>query len=525
MWINRRRPGCLALPFLLAATLGQPLLADAPLSAIDWLSQSVATPATLPRAVPLPAPGARAPTSAGVPAPNEITVAPLGRRPPAALGLVTASRSGLPLDIWTQSQSGELARLVRAERPDALPAVRGLLYTLLLAEFSPPRDGDPQNALFLARIDKLLDMGALDPALALLEMLEKPDPESFRRWFDVSLLVGEEERACRVMSTTPQIAPTFPARIFCLARGGDWNAAALSLRTGTTLGTIEPAMDALLARFLDPDLFEGEADLPPPERPSPLVLRLMEAIGQPMATATLPVAFAQADLRSNSGWKARIEAGERLARTGAIPSNRLLGLYSEQKPAASGGVWERVRGVQAVEAALAAQDADAASTALPPVWAEMQAQELEVPFAQMFGARLASLGMAGDAGALAFRIGLLSDSFEQVAMRRTAPDEAEAFLIGIARGEADGLVAPDQMGVAIQTAFAARTPALDENTARLLTEKRLGEALLKTIDRVTMGASGDLRDVTGGLALLRHVGLEKVARQAALELLILERRG
>jgi hypothetical protein len=34
-----------------------------------------------------------------------------------------------------------------------------------------------------------------------------------------------------------------------------------------------------------------------------------------------------------------------------------------------------------------------------------------------------------------------------------------------------------------------------------------------------------LRGVTDGLALLRHVGLEDVARRTALELMILERRG
>lgn len=526
MWINRRFIGRLALLPALAAGMSGPLAADeAPLSAIDWLSQSVATPATLPRPVPPNQPGVRAPTTTGVPVPGTITVAPLGRRPPVGLGLVTAGRSGLPFDVWAKSQSGELARLLHEEPPDALPAVRGLLYTLLLAEFAPPVDGDPQNALFLARIDKLLDLGALEPALALLEMLEKPDPESFRRWFDVSLLVGEEERACRVMAATPQIAPTFPARIFCLARGGDWNAAALSLRTGSTLGTIEPAMDALLARFLDPDLFEEDDDLPPPDRPSPLVLRLMEAIGQPLPTATLPVAFAQADLRSNSGWKTRIEAGERLSRTGAIPPNRLLGLYSEQQPAASGGVWERVRAIQKLDAALSAGDGAAVAVALPPVWDQMQEQELEVPFAQMFGARLAALDLPDATGRLAFRIGLLSDSFEQVALRRQPSGEADAFLSGLARGEVDGLIPPDQMGVAIQKAFAATTPALEENSARLLSERRLGEALLWAIDRITMGASGDLREVTGGLALLRQVGLEKIARQAALELLLLERRG
>ena len=67
-------------------------------------------------------------------------------------------------------------------------------------------------------------------------MTETPEPEPFRRWFDIALLIGREDRACDIMLETPQIAPTFPARIFCLARSGDWNAAALSLRTGETLG-------------------------------------------------------------------------------------------------------------------------------------------------------------------------------------------------------------------------------------------------------------------------------------------------
>ena len=174
---------------------------------------------------------------------------------------------------------------------------------------------------------------------------------------------------------------------------------------------------------------------------------------------------------------------------------------------------------------MSAQDQAAVAAALPQVWDQMQAQELEVPFAQLFGARLAALDLPGAPGMLAFRIGLLSDSFEQVAQRRTATSDAEAFLIGLAQGETDGLTPPDQLGMAIQAAFATTTPALDEDTTRLLAERRLGEALLQAMDQVTMGASGDLLDGTAGLARMRHVGLEKVARQAALELLLLERRG
>ena len=62
-------------------------------------------------------------------------------------------------------------------------------------------------------------------------------------------------------------------------------------------------------------------------------------------------------------------------------------------------------------------------------------------------------GLKGDAGALAFRVGLLSDAYEKVAVAHKPQDSTEAFLIGVARGEAGVGTPPDQMGVAIADAF------------------------------------------------------------------------
>jgi hypothetical protein len=59
----------------------------------------------------------------------------------------------------------------------------------------------------------------------------------------------------------------------------------------------------------------------------------------------------------------------------------------------------------------------------------------------------------------------------------------------------------------------------------LLDEGRLGEALLRAMDLVTQGAVGGMDELTDGLALLRALGLDGVARRAALEILILDRRG
>ncbi len=338
----------------------------------------------------------------------------------------------------------------------------------------------------------------------------------------MALLLGEEDAACDLMRSNPQIAPTFPARVFCLARGGDWNAAALSLRTGETLGFVDADMAALLSRFLDPDLYEGEPDLPAPLRPSPLVFRLREAIGQPMSTSTLPLAFAQADLRANSGWKTRLEAAERLARTGAIGANRLLGLYSEREPAASGGIWDRVAAVQAFDSALDDGDVAAVTRTLPQVWDAMQSVELEVPFAELYGAALAKLPLKGAVAAIALRVGLLSPEYETIARGWTGGD-GDAFLLGLARGQVKDLTPQGDMAIAIQAAFA--TPGLPDRAAQLMSERRTGEALLRAIDDITEGARGDLRDVSEGLRTLRGAGLEDVARRSALQLLLLERRG
>lgn len=494
--------------------------APPPLSAIDWLSRSVATPAAMPKA------GAslNEPPVTSNPMPGAITTRPLDTKTLDTIGLLPSHSTGLPRGLWGATPDADLVRMIQAERAEALPAVQSLLYTLLLAELDPPEDASGSGALFLARIDKLLDLGALDPALSMLEQVNPPSAEPFRRWFDIALLTGQEDRACTVMRDTPQVAPTFPARVFCLARGGDWNAAALSLRTGETLGYIEPDMARLLEHFLDPDLFEGEADLPPPARPSPLVLRLMEAIGQPMSTSTLPVAFAQADLRSNAGWKTRLEAAERLARTGAIQANQLFGLYTENAPSASGGIWARVSAVQDLDAALNSGDPAKIATALSAAWFEMTAVELEVPFASFFADRLAKAGLTGPAGTIAFRAALLSDGYEKAARTHVPATGEEAFLAGIALGKPAGLTPGDQMGVAIKSAFQPDA-ALGEGYVRLKSDDRLGEGILKAIDDITEGARGDLRDVTGGLRFLREIGLETVARRAALELLLLERRG
>jgi hypothetical protein len=206
----------------------------------------------------------------------------------------------------------------------------------------------------------LLARGALDPALALMERAGPTDPQVFRRFFDVSLLTGHGDRACRAMDANPDIAPTFPARIFCLARGGDWPAAALSFGTGEALGRFEPMEADLIARFLDPELFEGEGPSATGSRAHAAVVpdaHGHRGTSRPDGAAPRLV---HADLSQLAGWRAQLDAAERLTRSGAIEPQQWFAIYTARVPSASGGVWDRVAAVQALDAALLA--------GTPPVW-------------------------------------------------------------------------------------------------------------------------------------------------------------
>lgn len=507
------------IPFFALSLAALPAVAqeDAPLSAIDWLSQSVEsaalTPGTIaPRVLDEP------PVADDASSPD-ITVTALDRPTPDGAGLLPPDITGLPRALWAGSDPATLVTLVRAERADSLPAVRDLLVTLLLAEADPtvPSDG----SLFLARVDRLLDIGALEPAQALLEAADREAPEVFRRWFDVSLLTGTEDAACAMIRTRPALASTYPARIFCLARNGDWQAAALTLSNARALDAITPEEEALLSRFLDPELFEGEAPLAAPTRPSPLVFRLREAIGEGLPTANLPRAFSHADLRPTAAWRNRMEAAERLVRNGAVTGAVLLAAYTEQSPAASGGVWDRARAIQAFDAAMTAADPARIAATLPPAWQAMQAIRAEVPFARLYADALSTIDLPPEAAALAFRIALLSPGYEAAAQARIPADPAEELLIAIARGNLAGIASPDRRAEGVIAGFTG-APVL-EPVASLIRDGRVGEAILRTVSTMDQGLAGDTTALADAIAALRRLGLEDTARSAALQYLILDR--
>ncbi len=502
------RAAAIALALMPGAALAQQ--SERPLSAIEWLDQ-----ADGPQSVP-GRPALSEPPVAGQVSIPSVEMTQLADATSGAVGLLPPSVTGLPPSLWSGSDAAGLAALWRGAGQQPPPAIAALYHILLLAEAEPPTGAE--GAYLRTRVGMLRRFGAVEPALELLARAGKDTPETFPAWFDLALLSGSESEACSALQGTPGLMPDDGARIYCATLTGDWATAALMYDTGAALGTLKGTVAAVLGQFLDPEMAEEVEPPIPSAVPSPLEFRLFEAIGAPLQTRSLPVAFAMADLRGTIGWKAEIEAAERLTRAGALAPGRLMGLYTRQDASASGGVWDRVSAVQDLDAALARGAADAAGAALDEAWPLMRAEGLEVPFAQLFAGRLGAGAVPTRLRTLVFRLGMLTPDYEAAAA--SAPGTAEAqFLASLARGRPDAALADSPAASMIAAAFDQPPEAAPEH-ADLIRQGRLGEAILSAalqFDR----ADGDPGEMAGALRTLRSVGLEDMARRAALQALIL----
>ncbi len=499
-----------------ALVLALPAAAAEPRSAIPWLSESIEIEDT-------PPPPRRSEARRGA-ADDTITVTPLGAVSRDGVGLLPPSETGFASALWGAAEAAQIAEMIDAHPGEGVPAARALFRRILLAETDPPKGGGAASPVLLARVDRLLGIGALVEARALIDAAGPETPELFRRWFDIGILLDDAAEPCAALRQNPSLSPTLPARVFCLARGGDWNAAEITLTLGQEVGSIGDEQQALLARFLDPALFEEEPEPPVPAPLTALDFLMREAVGMPRPPGPLPLAFLHMDLDEHVPMRTRAEAAERLALSGAIEAPALFAAYRSGEPAASGGVWDRARAVQALDAALAA-DAGV-GPALVAADAALAARGLRVSLAEAYAGRLVALDPspldAEPRRVLAELLLLAGEDAAAAGAAGPAADERLAALLAIAgEGEAPLARAGDRAAAAL--AGLATTAPADDREAELaatLAEGRQGEAMLAALALVRAGPAVDPPALRAALLTLRLAGQEEAARAIALETLL-----
>ncbi|MHA3978722.1 hypothetical protein ACW9UR_13640 [Halovulum sp. GXIMD14794] len=518
----------LAAVLVLGLAAAGPALAQQadPRSAIPWLSDVINTgsDAGLPDL----------PGRPGLPTvrpfdPGEIEVHALDDLPRNGIGVLAPETAGLPRDLWGGASAQRVRRLISDYVPGGVPAARNLGHALLLVESEPPAGSGSDTRVLLARIDALMAAGRLDEAQQLVDAAGVTDPELFRRAFDIGLLTGQVDDDCERLRDSPALSPTLPARVYCLARLGDWSAAALTLSLAREVGGISPEQEMALAWFLDPPAFEGS---PPPAAPEPLTTLdyvVREAVALPRPSHALPLAFIVPDASDDSPLKMRITARERLTREGAMAPARLFEAYRAGTPAASGGVWERAKAVQTLDRAFALGDPAEIAPALAEADLMLSDVGLRPALARTYARQLKAQQPADYGAALRVEVGaLLMLAGEHAAAGPWFPDSNDItsrYLLALASGVTDlpdtPALAP--LKAAVSSGLTATEPPTEDalQISRLIDRGFIGEGLLRALALLEPGPEIDPGDLTAALYLLRAMGLEDVARQVAAETLLL----
>lgn len=367
---------------------------EVPLSAIDWLSLPGLAPLTEELIEPSLRPSDETMTN--------ITVTELALTETKSYGLIPAKISGIPKDFWTDLDPNMLGQLLGSLSTAGLPTTNELLLRALLAET------DGNEAVLTARVQALLDRGAVHAAISLLEQSGINTPATFSLLGQSALLIGNTKRMCQSFISKPHLSKDEALKIYCLAREGDWELAVLTYFTLDALETFNPTISALIKVDLDPELI-GELSLGPivSKRVSELEFRLRESAGQRPPTQGLPLRFAYTDLSETTGWKQQLEAAEKLAIMSSLPANKLLEYYSKGSPSATGGIWERVRTVQALDETFSDPILDPTQD-LEKFWDATENTHLAPVFARAWSDKLSSYQVSETGDHTLFKMQILS---------------------------------------------------------------------------------------------------------------------
>jgi hypothetical protein len=441
-----------------------------------------------------------------------ISVSPIDKVRTDAVGLFSSETVGITADFWGESTGETLAPLIARFDTDALASVKALKMRIILAQLEAPETQRGTSDILAARLDYLIAAGALEQAEALRHLANASEPALYQRWFDVGLLSQRAERVCQATLQNMELAPSYAHRVFCLARDGRWFDAALTLNVGETLNLIDAADVELLQRFLDPELFH---DAPPPltaERLTPLRFVLYEALGEPRTIGTLPLAYLHADLQNRVAWRDRLEATERLVQSQAFGPGMLDFLYTEAKPAASGGIWNRVGTYQALRRALVAKDTAHLDAALSDAMTVFGGSGLLYALAKQLAPYWQGVMLEAAAADMHFLLSALAADGLSTPTLPRAGSEALVFISDILT---DAAAAEPKSP--LQSAVKR---GLTEVRYTLTADRHKGESVLRALELLEVGGTDNPANVEQVLAVLSNAGLQRDARAIAVEILV-----
>ena len=248
-----------------------------------------------------------------------------------SIGIISADNTTFPSNLWNRSDESLLAKKI-IEMPDfELSSANKIFKRLLILDTEPPINAIGQKnmgSLFLiSRIDRLIEMGAIDEAETILDYIKNPNYDLLRRKIDIASITGRLQGTCKQIRRHFNSTDILKYKIICLAREGDWNAAAILFSAGSTLKLFSSTDKKLLLNFLDPEINVKIGKEEMKINLSPINFYLFLSRGSLYNTKDLSPKYAYTLSSAGNNLLERIQSSEKLVRNFSMNSHHLFSLY------------------------------------------------------------------------------------------------------------------------------------------------------------------------------------------------------
>ena len=314
-----------------------------------------------------------------------------------SFGVIPSKIAGINSDIWQGIDEQTLFHEVKSLPDLHFHAAQTFLKRILISETNPPiptvKDNLGGKLYLIAKLDKLIKIGALEEAETIINQVVPIDHVLFKRLAKISFLTGRLGYMCKKLKEKPTLSRDLAIRVICLSRHNDWDAAALILSSAASLNLLDDNREALLIDYLDPSLVIQNRPKLNNTNFEEIDFYLSNSAKTFKPRLTDSVKYRYFVLINESDPMTKISAAEDLAVKKSINVSTLFDTYRNIKITHSNGLWRRVIAVKNLDQALQRNNEQAVGLALERLIDKMFNENLLFALAPEYYAELASISI------------------------------------------------------------------------------------------------------------------------------------
>ena len=420
----------------------------------------------------------------------------------------------LPYYYWSWSNIEDLTSKIDRIYFEPKAQLRELIVSVLTSEMPANIEIPKEANLYIARLNKLLELGQYKEAQTFINNYDPNLTLSYQQQFELNLLKGNDTLACSQSKIEDTKNKTLKQKIYCLNHEGKQSEARIIFETAKILNKIEEYDTLIIELLLNSEELAQSKEIDIKKNLSVLDYIILQKNDIKIEDRFIPTSFLFYNLSKTYNLEKKLILSERLAKFGIISNLQLFKIYKESEIVNNTALIKRKKCVNELELAILKRSSDDIRQKLEKCLTLFQKIGLSSDFSKYYKTTMLAEVNTGWETPTSVKMRLLSKEYSSLKIELTENSNFNSSQ-SIARNNFTKLNGLTAFEKSITDAF--KDPKYKVHNSSLIDQGKIGEVIISSI---ILLESKDLNEMQNGLIGLIQSGLTDVAKDIAIRLLI-----